>query len=157
MRAGAEIHKLSLIIERNLRILRQILDQLKFVILATAAHEINRFLPGDVFAHHRLVLRDNPAHFLLDFDEIFVGKPTFDVEIIVEAVVDGRPNGQFCLRVQALYRLSQNVAGRMAQCAQTFRVLRRQNLQRASIRQYGIQIRRLSIYPGRQRSLCQLA
>ena len=54
-------------------------------------------------------LLNDLLHFCFDFCQGVGGEGLLGVEIIVEAVLDSRADGELCRREKALYRLSQNV------------------------------------------------
>ena len=115
MRAGTEIHELSLLIEADLLALRQILNQLYLIGLTLFLHEGDRLVPGLREAHDFQVLLDDLLHLRLDLFKIVRGKRRLKVHVVVEAVRDGGADGQLDARIQTLHRLGHHMAGRMAQ------------------------------------------
>ena len=69
-------------------------------------------------------------HLLLDLFQIFRRERRGAVEIVIKAVLDGRPDAELRLGKQFEHGRSQQVRGRMAVHLQRFRVLGGQDLQR---------------------------
>ena len=115
MRARAQIHELALTVKADHRVLRQILDQLHLVVLVSLLHEGDRLISGKREALQRQTLLHDLLHFLFNGGKILAGDGLLELKIIVEAVLDRRPDRQLRVRIQALYRLSQNVGGGVAE------------------------------------------
>ena len=131
MRSGAEIDKLSLLIEADLRPLRQIFDQFHFIGLLTLFHKGDGFLSGFCETGDFQILFDNLLHLPFQLLQVFRGKSSLDVNIIVKSVSNGGADGQFCLGIQALNRLSQDVGGGMPVGCQSLRIGSSQDAQAA--------------------------
>ena len=102
MGTGAQVGELALLIERNVGILRQIVDQLHLVGLALLLHELQRPRRGAAQTLQlQLFLADLP-HFGLDFLQVLGGEGLLGVQIIIETVVDGGADSQLRLGPQAL-------------------------------------------------------
>ena len=74
-----------------------------------------RLVLGDDAALEPLPAADDALHLLLDALEVLGGERVLDVEVVVEAVGDGRADAELRLRVDPLHRLRQDVRGRVAQ------------------------------------------
>ena len=109
MGAGAQVHELTLLIEGDVRVLRQIVDQLHLVRLVLFLHIGDGLRPGQLKALQLQLLLADLAHLALDLLHDLRGEGEGRVHIIVKAVVDGRADGQLHLRVQALHGLGQDV------------------------------------------------
>ena len=94
----------------------QILDELDLVVLALAAEALERLLDRDVLARERLVGGDVLAHLRLDGLEVGVGEADAvgEVEVVVEAVLDRRPDGDLHARVEVHDRRGEHVGGVVA-------------------------------------------
>ena len=119
MRSGAQIHEIPLGIEGDFSVFRQILDQFHFVGLVFFLHESDGFLSGQRKPFDLRALFDHLFHLFFDFIQIFSGKG-LTVKIVIKTGVDGRADGQFCLRIQPFDRLCQHVGGGVAQRRQPF-------------------------------------
>ena len=111
--AGAQVGKLTLLVEGDVGVLRQVVDQLHLVGLLLLLHELDGLGAGQLEALQlQLLLADLP-HLCLDLRQVIGGKGKGCVQIVVKAVVDAGADGQLHLRPQALHRLRQNVGAGM--------------------------------------------
>lgn len=62
-----------------------------------------RLTAADLFLHKGQVSLDDALHFLLDQLQVFLCDGLRHVKVIVEAALDGRPNGDLRSREQLLY------------------------------------------------------
>ena len=131
MGAGAKVHKFALAVEADHSVLRQVLDQLHLVGLALFLHILDRLLPGQLKPLQRQLFLADLAHFLLDFLHDFRSEGEGGIQVIVEAVFNGRANGQLDLREQPLDSLGQHMGGGMAQGPAAHFVLKGQQVQGA--------------------------
>ena len=107
--AGAQVRELTLLIEGDDGILRQVVDQLDLVGLFLFLHELNGLGAGQLEALQlQLLLADLP-HLGFQLGQLGLGEGGGGVEVVVEPVFDGGANGQLHLRVQALHGLGQDV------------------------------------------------
>ena len=111
MRAGAEVDKLALAVKGDDGILRQIVDELDLIRLVALLHELQRFLARELKTLETQLFLADLAHLGLELFKYLGRKRLGTVKIIIEAVLDGRANGQLHLGVQALHGLGENVAG----------------------------------------------
>ena len=111
MRAGAQIGELALLVEAYGRIFRQIPDELDLVGLVLLLHELYGLFAGQLEALYGQLLLAYLAHLCLELLEDLGGEGDVGVDIVVEAVVYSRADGQLGLGVQALHRLGEDVAG----------------------------------------------
>ena len=97
-------------------VLHQILDELDLVVLALAAEALERLLDRDVLAREGLVGGDVLAHLRLDGLEVGVREADAvgEVEVVVEAVLDRRPDGDLHARVEVHDRRGEHVGGVVA-------------------------------------------
>ena len=104
---------------RALRLVES-LDDLALVRLPREALE--RLLPGQLLPNERLTGRGDLAHALLDAGEVLGGERLGEVEVVVEAVLDGRPDRVLGLGDQVAHRLGQDMRCRVAEHVQPVRV-----------------------------------
>ncbi len=105
MRASAQIGKISLLVEGDHSILGQVADEFYLVGFILFLHELNSFPARQLKAFQLVVGLDDLLHFLLDGFEVLGGECLVRVEVIVEARIDGRPDGQLDIGAQSLDRL----------------------------------------------------
>ena len=109
VRAGAEIGKLALRVERDVRVKRKIVDELDLVGLVLLFHILDGFLARQLKALELQLFLADLAHLRLELFHDLRRKGKRRVEVIIEAVVDRRADGQLDLRMQPLDGLRQNV------------------------------------------------
>ena len=156
VRAGAQIHKVALTIEGNRRILRQIVDQLYLVGFVLFLHQGNSLCTGQFKAFNAVVALDDVGHFLFYFAQEIVGKGLLSVEIVVEAVIDSRADGQLDIGAQLLNGLGQHMGSRVAQHALGIVVRKGQKFHFAVMIQCAPHFHNLAVHTGAERVLFQL-
>ena len=109
MGTGAQIGKLSLGVEGDHGVQRQVLDQLHFVGLLPGLHIGDGLLPGLLRADQGQPLLADLLHFRFDSFQMFRGDGDGGVKVVVPALVDGGANSQLDLGPEALYRLGHDV------------------------------------------------
>ena len=75
---------------------------------------LERLVPGPLLAHERFIGGDDLAHRVLDARQVVFAQLGRDVDVVVEAVFDDRPDAQPAARIQLLDGLGQHVGRRMA-------------------------------------------
>ncbi len=89
VRTAAEVGELANLIRGDRRALGQIMDRLDLVRLV--CEQLQRLLAGQFLAHERLVRHDESGHPLLDLLEVIGRQRARQLEVVVVAVLDGRP------------------------------------------------------------------
>ncbi|EKD50179.1 MAG: hypothetical protein ACD_62C00621G0002 [uncultured bacterium] len=92
MRTATQIRKITVFEKGDCLASRQSLDDLDLVRISPFAKILNGFVPGDFNAFEFCVGLDDVFHLGLNGDEIFWGKTLGIIKIIIEAVLDRRPN-----------------------------------------------------------------
>ena len=94
----------------------QVLDELHLVVLALAAEALDRRVDGQLGAHERLVGGDVLAHLVLDAREVVLRdrRALGELEVVVEAVLDGRADGDLHARIELHHRRGEHVGGVVA-------------------------------------------
>ena len=97
-------------------VLDEVLDQLDLVVLALGAEALERLRHRHVLARERLVGGDVLAHLRLDGREVRVGHrdPVGELEVVVEAVLDRRPDRDLHAGVELHHGGGQHVRGVVA-------------------------------------------
>ena len=123
MGSAAQIDELALLVERDLLARGNSADDLGLVRLPHVAEELDRLVPVHHGAGHREVLAGKLLHFLLDGRQVFGREVLLVGEVVVEAILDGRPDGHLCLGKQFLHRLGHQVGRGVPDHLQAVRVL----------------------------------
>ena len=106
---GAQVGKLTLLVEGDVGVLRQVVDQLHLVGLLLLLHILDGLGAGQLEALQLQLLLADLAHLRLDLRQVVGGKGKRRIQIVVKAVVDAGADGQLHLRPQPLHGLRQNV------------------------------------------------
>ena len=139
MRAGTQIHEAALVIERNLRVLRQILDQFHLVRLSLFFHKFDCFRSGQGKPLDPVAFLDDLLHLRFQLIQILPGKRS-RIKVIVKSVLDGRPDRHLGLREKPFYRLRQNMRCGMPKHFKPLRIAGCQDIQAAVFVDHGPQI-----------------
>ena len=124
VRSRAQVGEIALAEEGNLLVLRQILDELHLVGLLLLLHEFDGLPAGKNEPLHGITFLDNLLHLGLDLRKICLGDELLaEVHIVVEAVVDGRADGQLRIGVQGLDGLGHHMGCGVAERGKHLRIL----------------------------------
>ena len=129
VRPCTQIRKFSLLIKADFLPFRQIFNQLHLIRLLLLFHQGNGFLPRQAEPLYRQSFLDDLLHLCLNLFQILCCNRLCKINIIIKTVCNRRTNGQLCLRIQPLYRLSHHMACRVAQRCQPLLIPGRQNIQ----------------------------
>ena len=128
VRPAAQVHEDIVLIDRDLRLLLERVavlveaallepvDQLELVGLVL--EDLARLVGRDDLLHEVVLAGDDLAHALLDRLQVFGREVARQVEVVVEAVLDGRADGVLGLREHLHHGLRHDVRGRMAHLVQ---------------------------------------
>ena len=120
--AAAQIDPVTLAVQRDHLGIRQVADQLGLVSLALGLEERDAFIAVDHAAHERRVPADDLAHLRLDGGKILGGERLVAGEIVVEPVLDRRPDRDLGAGKQRLHCLGQHMGAIVADHLQGIRV-----------------------------------
>ena len=110
MGASAEVDELTLPVEGHARhVGRQRLQDLDLERLVVLAVVADRVRPGPLLADDRVVGLGQVPHALLEAPEVLLGEGRLAAEVVIEAVVDGGPDGELDAREELGDRLGQEV------------------------------------------------
>jgi hypothetical protein len=123
VRAAAEVEPIALLVDFELLVGRDGVDQLDLEHLALVAEDLLRLVPRPHFFRERFVARNDLAHLLLDGVEVLGRKRLIAEEVVIEAVLDHRADGDLGAGPQRLYRFGQHVGGVVADQLQRARVV----------------------------------
>ena len=116
VRACAQVCEVSLLVEGDNCILRQILNQLYLVGFFSFFHIFDCLCSGQFKSFNRNVLFCDFLHFNFQCFQFFLCEGLFSVEVIIEAVCNGRADCNLCFGIQTLYCLCQNMRCCVAEC-----------------------------------------
>ena len=123
MRAAAEVEPVALEIDLDRLVAGNGVDQLDLEGLALVAEHLLGLLAVPHFLGEGLVARDDLAHLLFDRREIFRRERLVAEEVVIEAVLDHRPDRHLRARPQRLHGFGQHMRAVMADQFQRARVL----------------------------------
>ena len=103
----------------------------------------------NLLAHERLIGVDELAHAVLDLREVGLGDRTRQLEVVVEAVLDGRADRVSGAGPQVAHGLRQHVRRRMPQDVETVGVGRQDRLHLPVGHRHERKIDELAVHPGR--------
>ena len=121
VRAATQVLERALLVYGDGLALGQLLDQLLLVRLALEL--VERFQAVELAALEREFLGDDLTHPLLDGLEVVGGERAFDIEVVVEAVLDRRPYAELGHREEVLHGLGHDVGRRVTEYVQRVRGL----------------------------------
>ena len=108
----AEIDEFAVLIEGDGLASRDVAEAADLVsVLAALADQFLGFLAGALEAFELLVLLGDAAHLFLDLHQVFGREGVVEVEVVIEAVLGGRPDVQLGLGEQAEHGGAQHVGG----------------------------------------------
>ena len=123
MRAAAQIEPVALLVDLELLVCRNGVDQLDLEAFAAVAKHVLGVLARPHFLGERLVARDDLAHLFLDCGEILRRERLVAEEIVIEAVLDHRPDGDLGAGPQCLHRLGEHMGGIVADQLERARIV----------------------------------
>src|SRR5207302_6046655 len=124
MRATAQVDELALTIEAEAGVLLQIVvDVLDLVALGQVGDQRPRLAGRPLEALERLRFLDEAAHLFFDAREVFFLDGGSGVDIVVEAILDGRPERQLHPREEPHDGAGHDVSRAMAQDVERFGIL----------------------------------
>ena len=160
MRAPAEVRERAVGVERDrvhALVAHEVLDQLDLVVLALADEALERVAGGHVLALEGLVGLDVLAHLRLDRLEVGLGDvcPLREVEVVVEALLDRRPDRDLHAGVELHDRCRQDVGGVMAEEVERVVAAVGDDLDRHAVVERARQIAQIAVDTDRQGCLGQ--
>ena len=123
MRAAAEIEPVALLVDLDLLVGRNGVDQLDLEILAHVAEGFLGLLARPDFLAEGFVARDDLLHLLLDDGQVFQRERLVAEEVVIEAVLDHRTDGDLRARPQRLDGFRHDMRGVVADEFERARVL----------------------------------
>ena len=128
VRAAAEIEPVALLVDVDLLVRRNGIDQLDLEHLALVAEDLLGLVARPDFFGERFVARDDLAHLLLDRVEVLGRERLVAEEVVVEAVLDHRADGDLGAGPQRLHGFRQHMRAVVPDQLQRARVVARDEL-----------------------------
>ena len=130
MRPAAEIEPLALRVDLDLVALGDRVDQLELEGLALVGEQLLRRLAVDDLARERRVAGDDLAHLGFDLRQILRRERLLAREVVIEAVVDHRADGDLRAGIKLLHGLRHHMRRVVADQLERFLVLAREEFDR---------------------------
>jgi hypothetical protein len=111
MRPAAEVDPLALLVHLERLVSRNRVDQFDLEVLAARIEEGLGLITRPDFFGKACAALDDFGHLLLDGREILFREWLVPLEVVVEAVLDHRTDGDLRRRPQLLHRLGEHVRG----------------------------------------------
>ena len=109
VRPPAQVDPVALLVQGDGLGSRQVADQFGLELLAARLEELDRLVALPDLAFELGVAIDDPAHLLFDGGEVVGREGLVAIEVVIEAVFDGRADGDLGSGEQGLDRLGQDV------------------------------------------------
>src|SRR5205809_1490774 len=157
MRAAAEIREVALRIDGD-RPFRRV-DELHLVRLVLLEEALLRLRRGYLFTLPLASLAELAVDLLLDPRQVLLAARLGELEVVVEAVLDRRPDRDLHSRVEPPHRLREQVRGRVAQHGERVRIVlvpRRQDLDRLTVLERQAQVLHAPVRADEDRLLGEL-
>ena len=155
MRPTTKVDELPLAVHRDGLALRQVRNNLGLISLALRLEPFDGLVAVPDFAGNRLIALDDLTHLRLDLFQIFRLKGLIAGEVVVEAILDGRPDRDLRIGVELLDGFGHHVGCVMAQQLQRLRRFARDDLDIGVLLDDAGQITHLAIHLDGQRGLGQ--
>ena len=130
VRAAAEVDEVLLLVAREAA-LGNARDDLDLERIVLGLEDLHGLGLRHLLADDGVVLGDDPLHLGLDLLEVLGRERPARVEVVIEAVLDGRPDADLHAREEALDGVRAEVRRGVAVQLQRVRMLRRDDLERA--------------------------
>ena len=123
VRAAAEIEPVALVVDLDRLVAGNGVDQFDLEVLALVAEHLLGLLAIPHFPGEGFVARDDLAHLLLDRGKVFRRERLVAEEVVIEAVLDHRADGDLRARPQRLHGLRQHMRAVMPDQFQRARIV----------------------------------
>ena len=123
MRAAAQIEPVALLVDFQFLVFGDGVDQFDLEVLALVAKHLLGLVARPHFLGEGFVARDDLAHLLFDRGQVFRREGLVAREVVIEAVLDHRPDGDLGAGPERLHGFGQHMRGVMPDQFQRARVL----------------------------------
>ena len=137
MRATAEVEPVALVVDLQVLAFGDRIDQLDLVALALVGKDLARLVARPDFAGERLVALNDLLHPLLDLRQIVGREGLVLGKIVIEAVLDHRPDGDLRAGPELLHGLGHHMGGVVADQFERAGVLAGDDLDPAGLDRFG--------------------
>ena len=145
--AGAQVGKIALAAESDgFALAGVLLNELQLIGLI--GHQLFGLLHRQGEALNGQILLGDGSHFGLQLFQVLRGEGGRDIEIVVEAILDGGADGKLGAGEQVLHRLGQDVGSGVIEGALALLILKGEDLHGAVVIQQIAEIRDLAIHQG---------
>ncbi len=114
VRTAAEVEPVALLVDLDLLVFRNCVDQLDLEGLALGLEDMLGLVARPHLLGERGVALDDLAHLLLDRRQVVGGERLVAEEVVVEAVLDHRPDGDLGAGIELLHGLGHHMGGIVA-------------------------------------------
>ena len=153
VRTAAEIEPVALLVDLDLLVFRDGVDQLDLEAFAHVGKHALGVLARPHFLGKRFVARDDLAHLLLDGGEVFGRERLVAEKVVIEAVLDHRPDGHLCAGPKRLHGFRQHMRRIVADQFERARVVAGQELDLGVVLDRIGQVDKLAVERHRHRAL----
>ena len=145
MGPAAEVGEIALLVDRDRVVVRELVDQLDLVGLASVLKERQGIGLGNIFLGDRRCRFGQLRHLLFDLYEILRRKGTLEIEVVVEPFFDRGTDGKLCLRKELLYRMRHEVRSTVPVHFAAFRRVEGNDLYRGVVINRDVEILKLTV------------
>ena len=121
VRAAAEVGETAVRIERDGTVL-QVADEFRLVLVSLLGEYPHGLRLAHLPAHERLLGTGKLLHLLFDFRQVGLRNGYGRIHVVVETVLDARPNAELDARIEAFERFGQQVRRSVPESGLTFGV-----------------------------------
>ena len=111
VRSGTEVGKVALLVEGDSLAFGKVFDKLYLVGLILFLHKRNSLVARQSEALNTKIFLYDLLHFGFKLFKNFGSEGGVNINIVVEAVIDGRTDSKLCVGIKTLHCLSKNVRG----------------------------------------------
>ena len=114
MRPCAQVGKIALFIEGYLFACGQVFDERDLIFFGKFGHQLDRIVPRQSEPLDGQIALDDLFHFRFYFGKVVLRDGRLKIDVVIKAVLDGRPDGELAGRIDRFYRLREDVRRRVA-------------------------------------------
>ena len=155
VRPAAEVQPLALVVDGDRLGLGQVADQFGLVALASLLEVGDGGFARPRLAAERRIAGHDLAHLRLDPGQVLQAEGLVASEVVIEAILDRRPDGHLRAGKQRLNRLGQHVSRVVADGEQRVRMVAGEDFDAAAVLQRPVQVQHLAVEPDQRRLLGQ--
>ena len=150
MRAAAEVRERTVGIEGDGAVF-EVRDQFDLVLVALLGEGLQRFGLGDFAAEERFLVAGQLHHLVFDRRQVGLGDGRRGIDVVVEAVFDGRADAELDARVERFESLGQQVRRGVPEGVLALFVVPFVEFDRSVLFDRARHVHRRAVYRGRER------